>query len=168
MADGVPGSPGRSGGGSGAGEWGARRLPPCFPDDSVAEESAPVPKEVELLVKAKDVKGLAALLEPDRQGELRRSSARALAEMGTPEALDALNVLMSRPEPFISDDLVERVAPLKGEHVIRFFEAALAAEDPFWRSRIVRLVSNREEPGALRFLLRASRDSQSAKKVVWA
>lgn len=115
-----------------------------------------------LLPQPGDVSTLAKQLADARDERLRSETIRALLDIGTPEAIAAIEEwIKTSPEPVCGESLA-LLGSIPGDAALQALAGGLAAEDWFVRSRAARALAARSEPQALVYLLRAARDPAPA------
>jgi len=88
----------------------------------------------------------------------KMAGLRSLAKMKSPEAMQILGEVVESREPPIADEALTLLANISGEDATRAMGTGLYSPDPYWRSWVLYALGKRKEPGALKWVFKATTD----------
>jgi HEAT repeat protein len=108
-----------------------------------------------------DVEGLAQLLNASVSPEIQKTALEYLASIGSANALEKIGNAIESEDRELAEHGLRLLADMPGEDSVRAMARGLNSSDATFRSYILYSLSHRSEPGAIKWIWKATKDDSA-------
>jgi HEAT repeat protein len=111
--------------------------------------------------ESRDVKGLLTLIRGSVQLRVQQEALRALAAVGTPDALEGIGEVVEAGPSELGELAIRALMRIPVGEAVVALSRGLSAGDPSWRLWVLKNLAQRPEPEAVVLVLDATRDPEA-------